>query len=340
LRRKKKDPEMATVTRIKPTYVMTEAQFATLGAFHNNDADCLVVSRDTRKIRLAEGGKTFAQCLDYGGGSAGGGALPAGSAYQVQFNSGSSTFAADAEFLVNTTQKALLAPQIGTRVHAAGAIASPWEPPVTQHRAIITGNIQTDIEVRVPTYAPTTGYYFEWTLMLTNISDAVRNVTWNVSAGQWVVNGFSAPPKKVRAGETAEFTIYTTNAGATWSVYGAPASRYDLAVDGYTPAAGEIVFERIIRDGLLVPLDTADTGTPWCGSAPTAQTVFSLQRLPWGDGQAWSQIGTCTFGSGQSWGAWSFPAYTTFGHEDRVRLVAPANLNGLQRLMFTLACVA
>lgn len=330
---------MAIVTRIKPTYVMTEAQFAALGAFHNNDTDCLVVSRDTRKIRLAEGGKTFAQCLDYGG-SAGGGTTPAGGAYQLQYNSGSNTFAADSVFFVNATQKALLTPQVGGKVHAAGQVASPWVPPVTQHVSVISANIVADLEIRVPTYAPTSGYYFEWLLFVTNIGDAVRSVTWNTSNGQWRVNGFSAPTRKVLPGATNEYAIYTMDGGATWTVYGTPAARYDLSLDGYTPTAGEVIFERIVRDGLRVPLDVNDTGTPWCNTAPTAQTVFSLERRPWGDGQSYSQIGTCTFGAGTLYGAWSFPGYTTLGHEDRLRLVAPAALNGLQRLFFTLACVA
>jgi hypothetical protein len=169
----------------------------------------------------------------------------------------------------------------------------------------------------------------------THATDAVL-VTFDTGTGQYKLRG-RHPVKEVLAGDTVVFYIFTADGGANWYVEGRPYAPFDIKFFvGDTIAAGTILYQEWVHTGLRVPFNLADVGNSECLTPPTAATAFSVQRRIAGQ-SAYTEIGTCTFGASSTWSTWVFAGGAVeFAHGDRLRIVAPSNLNGLASLAFTL----
>ncbi len=285
------------------------------------------------------------------GGARGWHAMTAGGAVggsdgTLQYNSagalGGSSFLSYA-----ASAKLLKTPLVGGRIHDAGTISGSWSPPLAQGAQVILAAASTGFTLAVPSGVTLpTDHEVYLHLVITNSGSTMINVNFDVgeTASQYRVL-HKRPLAGILPGATVEY--YVRWLGSRWYLVGPQPSSFPITfqVSG-VPEASSVLFGMYVHNfglvgGLYVPFKLDDVGNVTCGTAPSATTAFSIERSPAGQ-LPWAQIGTLTFAANQKdWSTWSFPAgVTRFDHGDRLRIVAPANLNGLADLTWIMGCLS
>lgn len=277
-------------------------------------------------------------------GGAGGAAGAAGS---VQIAGSGGALAADTGLTFSTTAKTLNIPLVGDKIHAAGNIVGAWAPPLNG-AGTITATVTGDLTLNTPT-GLTLPSDREIYLKLLLSASAHRTVTFNIGSGGTQYGVLHRPPMRaLMANTTTEIVLRWQGDGSSsgkWYLVGSPIGLVPItfAVPG-VPPVNTSLWEMYVHNmeysapALYVPYRLDDIGSTSCTVAPTSSTAFSIQRSV--GGGAWSQIGTATFAAGVStYVTWDFGAQIwTLSHGDRLRVLSPANLNGLQNLSFIMAC--
>lgn len=278
-----------------------------------------------------------------GGGGAGGAAGLDGS---IQY-AASGAFAASSSLSYAAAPKLLKTPLVGGLIHDAGAISGTWSPPLDQGAQTIIASAAASFTLAAPSGVTLpTDHEVYLHLIITNTAATPIYAVFDVgeTAGQYRVL-HKRPLGAILAGASAEYFVRWL--GSRWYLVGPQPARSTITfpISG-VPVAGAVLYAQYVHNGgipggMVVPANVADVGNTTCGVAPTATTVFSIERSPAGQ-LPWVQIGTLTFAAGEKdWSTWSFPAgVTRFDHGDRLRIVAPANLNGLADLIWVMDCLA
>lgn len=334
---------MGDVIACTPVYGTT-AQWAAYGTLPAAAENSLLLDTTTHELRVGVAGQTFASCPLVSGG--GGSGSPGGSATHVQFNAGGGNFGGVSDLTYSTSAKMLRTPLVGAGVHSAGAISGVWSPPLAPGCSTITASAAANITLAVPSGATLpSGAEVYLHLLITNTATAPIYVGYDLGAenDQYAVL-HQTPVGIVLAGATTEFIVRYIS--PRWYLVGPAPSRFPITfgVSG-VPVANSVLFQLYVHNfqlpgGLWVPWRLDDVGNTTCGTAPTASTVFTVQRSAVGQ-QPWTTIGTITFPAGvNDYSVPSFSAVTRFDHGDRLRIVAPANLNGLADLSVIIMGVA
>lgn len=278
----------------------------------------------------------------------GGSGGAAGSAGSVQFAGAGGVLAADSGLTFSSSAKTLGIPFVGDKIHAAGNITGAWSPPLNG-AGTITATVTGSLVLNTPT-GLTLPSDREIYLKLLLTAAAHRTVSFDIGAGAAQYGVLHRPPMRaIMAGTTMEIVLRWQGDGASggkWYLVGPQIGLFPVtfSVPGVPPASTSL-WEMYVHNGeysglpaLYVPYRLDDIGSTSCTVAPTASTAFSIQRSV--GGGAWAQIGTATFASGIStYVTWDFGGTIwTLSHGDRLRVLSPANLNGLQNLSFIMAC--
>ena len=276
----------------------------------------------------------------------GSGGTPGGTDTQVQFND-SAAFAGDAGLTYDKNLDLLKTGLLGGKVTSAGSISSVWAPPLGDGASTIVASTKGDFTLNIPTGASIgdgTESYLH--LVIANNATSAKYITFDIGtdADQYAVL-HKRPCHAIMNGYSNELFLRFYN--GRWYLVGPQPAIYPISFQVYgVPDANSVLFGMYIHNnglpgGMWVPYKLDDIGNVTCGTAPTANTTFSVQRSPNGQ-QPWVEIGTVTFSANEKdWSTWSFPSgIVRFDHGDRMRIVAPANLNGLADLTFIMACLA
>lgn len=295
-------------------------------------------------------------CTSVDGGSAnwvlttavGGSGGAAGSAGSVQIAGSGGVLAADGGLTFATAGKTLGVPYVGDKIHSAGNVTGAWSPPLNG-AGTITATVTGPLVLNTPT-GLTLPSDREVYIKLLLTAAAHRTVEYDVGAGATQYGVLRSPPlRAIMAGTTQEIYL-------RWQGDGSSSGKWYLAGSLWTlqpitfpavgaPPASTSLWEIYVHNGeytglpaLYVPYRLDDIGSTSCTTAPNASTAFSIQRSV--GGGAWTQIGTATFPSGiATYVNWDFGGTIwELKHGDRLRVVSPGNLNGLQNLSFILAC--
>jgi hypothetical protein len=278
--------------------------------------------------------------------SGSGGGSPGGSDTQIQFNA-AGAFAGSASLTYATTLKLLKTPLLGGKIFDAGTVSGTWSPPLAQGASVVLAAAAGNFTLATPSGVSLPNDHEVYLhLVVSNTAASPIYVTFDVgdNAGQYKVL-HKRPLNTILPGASIE--LFVRWLGTRWFLVGPQPSPYPITfqVSG-VPDASSVLFGMYIHNfgqegALYVPYKLDDVGNVTCGTAPTASTAFSIERSASGQ-QPWAQIGTVTFSANQKdWSTWNFPnGITRFDHGDRLRIVAPANLNGLADLTFIMECLS
>lgn len=279
----------------------------------------------------------------------GGSGGAAGGPGAVQIAGSGGVLAADGALQLNSAAKTLAVPYVGDKIHAAGNISGAWSPPLNG-AGTITGTATGDITLNVPSglaLPPDREVY----LKLLISAAAQRKVTYNLGNGADQYAVLHTPPMSaLQPGCTHEIVLRWQGdgvSGGRWYLVGPTLERQQISflVPGVPPASTALWGMYVhnggfsARPAIYIPYRDDDIGSTSCVTAPSATTVFSIQRALAATPNTWAQIGTATFAAGvPGYVTWDFGGSVhTLTHGDKLRVVAPANLNGLQDLNFILA---
>ncbi len=274
------------------------------------------------------------------------GGVIGGSDGALQYNS-SGALAGNTYLTYAASTKLLKTPLVGGRIYNAGTISGTWSPPLDQGASVILASASASFTLAIPSGATLPGDHEVFLhLVITNTGISLIDLTFDIGSAttQYAVL-HKRPLAAIMPGATVEY--YVRWLGTRWYLVGPQPSSFPITftVSG-VPDASAVLFGMYVHNfglagGLYVPFKPDDVGNVTCGTAPTASTAFSIERSPTGQG-AWAQIGTLTFSANQKdWSTWNFPnGITRFDHGDRLRIVAPAALNGLADLTWIMECMS
>ena len=236
------------------------------------------------------------------------------------------------------------------KVTAAGTVSTSWSPTLGPTVGdLITADTAGNLTLALPTgnVAPT-GYRAEYQVAIHNTSAAPITVSYP----SYTIEGESGPRRKITAGATQNYWIFTDNgsdATPVWKIAGTARQEVEYRISSpFTPTVSEDFLWENVYHPVLLPLDAANISVPRCVQAPDADTAFVVYRET---GPSASPTRTnllkATFASGNRYATWLMwngstwvsPAQSLaveFARDDRIVITAPADLNGLEGLTWVM----
>lgn len=222
-------------------------------------------------------------------------------------------------------------------IYSAGTVSGTYA--LATIAAHVHGSFATNITIQKPTFSVSgiSGQY-RVRFRLTNSSSLPKSISFDTGGGQLVLNGWKVPVSSVRPGSSAEFELFTDDAGTTWKIDGWQGGLFEYAAEVEGVATdSQILRETAVPDDLYFPYhETAFALFRCAGTGPTATTTIRLRRYTTATG--WQTVATAAIAAGANVSSTltlnttNFPTGAIFTSDHTMQIGIDGSANGIQQL--------